>query len=299
MGEFSLYVWEICTDVQGFTGLLAFTLLNITSLRYVRQKIYEFFLITHIFLVALTLAAFIMHWRAVDKWIYPGIGLWAADRLFRILRLFILNKLWTVIPSPTAANLPSTATLTLLTPSTLKISFQTPSAHLSWSAGQHFYVVMPGMAQLPWEAHPFTATTIPKHPGSGTESGELTFIVRVRDGFTKRMKQAVDKERKALGLGVEEECKIEVKAAVEGPYGYVRKLDMYDGVLVVAGKSDTRNESHALTRQADQEYPSLSPICYKSSKTPRKANLTLVISGSSGWSSLDVSHSGSTHIDQY
>jgi predicted ferric reductase len=223
---------------QGFTGLLAFTLLNITSLRWVRQKIYEFFLITHILLAALTLAAFIMHWRAVGKWIYPGIGLWAADRLFRILRLFILNKLWTVIPSPTAANLPSTATLTLLTPSTLKISFQTPSPHLSWAAGQHFYVVMPGMARLPWEAHPFTASTIPKHPGSGTESGELTFIVRVRDGFTKRMKKQVDKERKAQGLGVEEECKIEVKAAVEGPYGHVRKMDMYDGVLVVAGMLD-------------------------------------------------------------
>jgi hypothetical protein len=178
-----------------------------------------------------------MHWRAVDIWIYPGIGLWAADRLFCILRLFILNKLWTVIPSPTAANLPSTATLTLLTPSTLKISFQTPSPHLSWSAGQHFYVVMPGMARLPWEAHPFTATTIPKHPGSGTESGELTFIVRVRDGFTKRMKKQVDKERKAQGLGVEDECNIEVKAAVEGPYGHVRTMDMYDGVLVVAGES--------------------------------------------------------------
>lgn len=179
-----------------------------------------------------------MHWRAVDKWIYPGIGLWAADRLFRILRLTILNKLWTVIPSPTAANLPSTATLTLLTPSTLKVSFQTPSSQLNWSAGQHFYVVMPGMARMPWEAHPFTAATVPlRNPhGEDKETGELTFIVRVRDGFTKRMKNRVDKERKALGLAVDEECKIEVKAAVEGPYGQVRKLDLYDGVLIVAGK---------------------------------------------------------------
>lgn len=92
------------------------------------------------------------------------------------------------------------------------------------------------MARFPWEAHPFTATTIPKHPESGADSGELTFIVRVRDGFTKRMKKTVDKERKAQGLGVEEECKIEVKAAVEGPYGHVRTMDMYDAVLVVAGK---------------------------------------------------------------
>lgn len=222
-------------DQQGFTALLAFTLLTVTSIRWVRQRIYEFFLVTHVLLAALTLAAFIMHWRAVDKWIYPGIGLWAADRLFRILRLVILNKLWTVIPTPTASNLPSTATLTLLTPSTLKVSFQTPAAVLQWTAGQHFYVVMPGMARLPWEAHPFTAATVPGGKG-GSESGELTFIVRVRDGFTKRMKERVDKERKAQGLGVEAECKIEVKAAVEGPYGQARPLDLYDGVLIVAGE---------------------------------------------------------------
>lgn len=231
---------------QGFTGLLAFTLLTITSVRWVRQRIYEFFLVTHICLAALTLAAFIMHWRAVDKWIYPGIGLWAADRLFRILRLVILNKLYTVKPylSPTASNLPSTATLTLLTPSTLKVSFPAPASTMKWSAGQHFYVVMPGMARLPWEAHPFTAATVPLREGAGQqmeggakEAGELTFVVRVRDGFTKRMKDRVDAERKAQGLGVDEECKIRVKAAVEGPYGQVRKLDLYDGVLIVAGQS--------------------------------------------------------------
>lgn len=180
-----------------------------------------------------------MHWRAVDKWIYPGIGLWAGDRLFRILRLVVLNKLYTVKPylSPTASNLPSTATLTLLTPSTLKVSFPAPASLMKWSAGQHFYVVMPGMARLPWEAHPFTAATVPAQSQSSGDSGELTFIVRVRDGFTKRMKDRVDAERKAQGLGVEEECQIKVKAAVEGPYGHVRKLDLYDGVVVVAGMS--------------------------------------------------------------
>lgn len=229
-----------------------------------------------------------MHWRAVDKWIYPGIGLWAADRLFRILRLVILNKLWTVIPSPTAANLPSTATLTLLTPSTLKISFQTPSPHLSWSAGQHFYVVMPGMARLPWEAHPFTASTIPKHPGSGTESGELTFIVRVRDGFTKRMKKQVDKERKAQGLGVDEECKIEVKAAVEGPYGHVRKMDMYDGVLVVAGNSTLVHSSTKADNQVDPVCRSQSPTSSRSFGMPKKANHIHATLALSGWSSRGV-----------
>lgn len=148
----------------------------------------------------------------------------------------ILNRLWAVVRSPTASNLPATATLTLLTPSTLMVSFQTPSPHLTWSAGQHFYVVMPGMSRLPWEAHPFTATTIPARAGHGTESGELTFIVRVRDGFTKEMKEQMDKERKVRGLGVEEACKIEVKAAVEGPYGESIDMSRYNAVVIIAGE---------------------------------------------------------------
>lgn len=167
----------------------------------------------------------------------PGIGLWAADRLFRLLRIFFLNKLWLALPSAKTPSIPSNATLKLLTPSTLMISFQNPSSYLQWTAGQHFYVILPGLSRLPWEAHPFTATTIPGEADMGLGVGELTFIVRVRDGATKRMKDAVDKERKAQGLGIDEECSIVVPGAVEGPYGEMRRMDMYDGVIIVAGES--------------------------------------------------------------
>jgi len=214
--------WKTSLVRWGITGILAFSLMYLTSISVVRRKLYEFFLVTHICLGALTLAAFIMHWRAVDVWIYPGIGLWAGDRLFRIIRLIILNRLYPTSP-------PSVATLHLLTPSTLKITFPNP-AHLKWSAGQHFYLILPGMSRLPWEAHPFTATTI---------SGELTFIVRVRDGFTKLMKDKVDEERKARGLGIEEgeDVGINVMGVVEGPYGIGRDLSRFNGVLILAGGS--------------------------------------------------------------
>lgn len=230
-------MWRTSMTQWGFTGTVAFTLLMLLSIQWVRNKIYEFFLVAHICLAALTLAAMICHWKAVDVWIYPGIGLWAAERIFRALRLILLNKLWVQVPSPTANNIPSRATLTLLTPSTLMVSFPAPMPQLKWKAGQHFYVVMPAMSRLPWEAHPFTATTVPARPEFGATSGELTFIVRVRDGFTKRMKDAVDAERKARGLGVEEHVKIEVPAAVEGPYATVDSKKGFDGVLILAGGS--------------------------------------------------------------
>ncbi|KAK4686608.1 hypothetical protein P7C73_g3519, partial [Tremellales sp. Uapishka_1] len=241
-GGISLAKLKTPLTTWGIVGTFSFSLLSIVSTRWVRHRFYEFFLITHIALVALTLAAFILHWRAVDVWIYPGIGLWVADRLFRMLRVFVLNKLYKMPFTPvakavSAQNLPSTCSLTLLTPSTLLVSFPNPSNHLTWAAGQHFYLIMPGMSRLPWEAHPFTVATIPKVVGEDETTGELTFIVRVRDGFTSKMKDHVDTVRKERGLAIDDVCQVHVKAAVEGPYGAVRTMEMNDAVLLIAGGS--------------------------------------------------------------
>ncbi|WWD02129.1 hypothetical protein V865_000167 [Kwoniella europaea PYCC6329] len=228
--------WHKTISHWGFTGTFAITLLSVLSLPWFRRRMFEFFLVMHIALVALMLAAFVMHWRAMDVWIYPGAGLWAADRLVRVLRLVVLNKLW-IRPSLSAKDIPSKATISLLTPSTLLLKFTRPSEHLNWSAGHHFYVVMPGMSRFPWEAHPFTASTIPSKPGQGTESGELAFIIRVRDGFTKRMKDKIDEVRKDQGLAIDDKLDVEVSAAVEGPYGEKSDLRGYEGVLMFSGGS--------------------------------------------------------------
>jgi hypothetical protein len=157
------------------------------------------------------------------------------------------------------------------------ISFQHPASYLQWTAGQHFYVIIPSLSRLPWEAHPFTATTIPGHAGMGLGAGQVTFIVRVRDGATKRMKEAVDNERKAQGLGVDEECSIDVPAAIEGPYGQIRRMGIYDGVVIVAGELSSVLVS-----------PSPFHICFKRFGMRKTANRILKRSKSSGWSSQGV-----------
>ncbi|OCF32660.1 hypothetical protein I316_05581 [Kwoniella heveanensis BCC8398] len=228
--------WAKNISHWGFTGIFTITLLTVLSFPWFRRRMFEFFLVAHIALVALMLAAFVMHWRAMDVWIYPGAGLWAADRLIRVLRLVVLNKLW-IRPSLSTTSIPSKATISLLTPSTILLTFNSPSPHLNWSAGHHFYVVMPGMSRFPWEAHPFTACTVPLKPGQGAESGELAFIIRVRDGFTKRMKERVDEARKERNLALEADCEVEVQAAVEGPYGVKSDLRGYEGILMFSGGS--------------------------------------------------------------
>ncbi|WVQ95167.1 hypothetical protein IAU59_002261 [Kwoniella sp. CBS 9459] len=229
-------IWGKTISHWGFTGIFTITLLSVLSIPWFRRRMFEFFLVVHIALVALMLAAFVMHWRAMDVWIYPGAGLWIADRLIRVLRLVVLNKLW-IRPSLSTTAIPSKATISLLTPSTILLTFNTPSPHLNWSAGHHFYVVMPGMSRLPWEAHPFTACTVPHKPGQGAQGGELAFIIRVRDGFTKRMKDRVDEVRKERGLTLEADCDVEVQAAVEGPYGVKSDMRGYEGLLMFSGGS--------------------------------------------------------------
>ncbi|KAI9637640.1 uncharacterized protein MKK02DRAFT_7981, partial [Dioszegia hungarica] len=196
----------------GMTSILALSLMYIVSMRWVRRRIYEFFLVAHICFAALFLAGVIMHWSAVDIWIYPGIALWAADRLLRIARLFLPTLSLFSASTPLA----STGTITLLTPSTIKLTLPTRT---TWKAGQHFYVLLPTLSRLPWETHPFTAAGIPG-------DGEVSFVIRVRDGMTGRMKAAVKEGNTGS-----------VQGRVEGPYGGSGCLRGVDGVVIFAGGS--------------------------------------------------------------
>lgn len=60
-------------------SILAFTGIYILSIRIVRRRIYEFFLVAHIILAALFLVGVIMHWRAVDVWIYVSYSVAIAN----------------------------------------------------------------------------------------------------------------------------------------------------------------------------------------------------------------------------
>lgn len=83
---------------------------------------------------------------------------------------------------------------------------------IAWTPGQHAYLILPSVSNLPSEAHPFTISSIP-YPVDGSQSEskdhDMVFIVRGMNGFTKRLHEHANDR----GPGT-------VTAVVDGCYGY-------------------------------------------------------------------------------
>lgn len=163
---------------------------------------------------------------------YPGFIFWAFDRFARVCRVIIIN----VISASSRAD--TTPSLELLSPDTVRLTVRRSKNHLtSWRAGQHFFVIAPGISTLPWEAHPFTPASTPAFLDD-TSSGpdgcvSLQFIVRGRDGFTGHL------VRHARDLAVTAGANLAKSRTVlvDGPYGQPPNLGVFDTAILVSGDS--------------------------------------------------------------
>lgn len=132
------------------------------------------------------------------------------------------------------------ATTELLSEDLVRLRLSRPP-HFHWSPGQTAYLIMPSVSTLPFEAHPFTIASFDSSLFPITESKdqsdsnedlrssaplwkELVFLINVRKGFTKKLKEVASR-------------KGQVKVFVDGPYGPSPDLDCYDTSVLVAGES--------------------------------------------------------------
>ncbi|TCD66927.1 hypothetical protein EIP91_000705 [Steccherinum ochraceum] len=212
------HVWMQC----GAVGLTAFTLAAIMSVRPIRTAFFELFLVGHIALIAVFLLFGYLHARELGfgAYIWPALVLWAFDRVLRLGRLLMNNRVgWR------KGSHESTATIELLSCDTVRLTLR---RRMKWTPGQHAYVILPTVSDLPSEAHPFTISTIPKSLDGteGPEEKEVSFIIRGRTGFTARLRDH------ATGNG----CKT-VPALIDGPYGCPPDLTKYHTCILIAGGS--------------------------------------------------------------
>lgn len=100
---------------------------------------------------------------------------------------------------------------------------------------------MPGVSYLPFEAHPFTIATIHQSrslryvPSAGSseekiseegvtiDGNDLVFLIRVKEGFTKRLRKVADQGARSLSV------------YVDGPYGSPPDMNSFETVILVAG----------------------------------------------------------------
>lgn len=155
------------------------------------------------------------------NYIWPALVIWGFDRSLRLGRLIWNNRVW---PGTSSNN--SHASVELLTQDTVRLTLR---RKMHWTPGQHAYVVLPTVSNLPTEAHPFSIASIP-HSLDGTEGPtdkDVTFIIRGRSGFTRRLREHAGRK------GAPDS----VPAYIDGPYGCPPNLKMFSTCILIAGGS--------------------------------------------------------------
>lgn len=156
-----------------------------------------------------------------ESYIWPALVIWGFDRSLRLIRVIGNNTPWSSKRKDYGS-----ATIELLTRDTVRLTLR---RKIHWQAGQHAYVILPSVSNLPTEAHPFTIANIP-HGLDGTEGSEeknVTFIIRGRTGFTKRLREHASMKG-APGS---------VPAFIDGPYGSPPNLKTFSTCILIAGGS--------------------------------------------------------------
>lgn len=134
--------------VWGCVGTVAMCAMLITATLWVRRSSYEFFLVSHIVLAILMLVGtwyhlddLYMNMSGYEQWLYVAFGVWALDRLFRILRVL--------------RNGVKRAHMTEIGGGIVRVDI--PDIHWGFHPGKVVNTYFPTLHRLrPWENHPFS-----------------------------------------------------------------------------------------------------------------------------------------------
>ncbi|ODN81314.1 ferric reductase transmembrane component 4 [Cryptococcus wingfieldii CBS 7118] len=234
-------VWEIGDTrpylLWGIAALTGFTMLWLTSFRFIRRMAWEFFIVSHILFSLLYLIGAYFHWNRLSYWVWPAILIWAFDRCLRFIKVSYINKISPFIQSRRDAKKGKRSNrgpqrgvkVELLEHDVMRVTIEREG--WSWKAGQHAFISAPSLTSSPHESHPFSIANIPT-----STSNAASFLIRVHSGFTKRLMHALHSD-------VEEGLPL----LIEGPYGYPHSLDSYSTVVLLAGGTGvTFTSSHFL-----------------------------------------------------
>jgi Ferric reductase like transmembrane component/Ferric reductase NAD binding domain/FAD-binding domain len=215
-------------------GVIAMSLILITSPSAIRHAFYETFLNVHIVCAAVAMAGIWIHCDIGQlpqlpyiKW---AVVLWIGDRSARMARILFYNYSrkagWTM------------ATVECLPGDACRVTLHLPK-HTSIKPGSHAYLRF--AAINPWESHPFSiawtkdkalSMELPFAEKPSLERAKLTtdvsFVIHAQAGWTRQLHtRALSNASPGLST----------PALFEGPYQGNHSLDSYGTLLLFAGSS--------------------------------------------------------------
>ncbi|KAJ5953632.1 hypothetical protein N7454_000528 [Penicillium verhagenii] len=268
-------VWKVFYKVYilwGILAVLAMFFLLLSSLDRLRFSNYEIFLIIHIVLSVVTLVGCFYHTAIFEgheywQYLWPTVGIWAFDRLLRIVRLCYCN----IHVGFTGRNIIRTSSSQMTYDGEtdvvrLEVSLATPL--IRPTPGDYFFLYQP-FRWTGWESHPFTvgAWSSQFGPmsspsamfGKSSEALHVSQIPLLPSGSQDREEQIPPEESitdvntlclKAIfwirpydgwTRNLREQClrsKVEpvnTTILLEGPYGHHFPLWKYESVLMIVG----------------------------------------------------------------
>jgi len=227
--------WEYFTHpliLNGIGAFASYELLYLTSLGSFRQRWYELFLASHVFLQAAALVFLWFHFYTSRPYVTVSLVIFLVDRIVWRVTLkraaitadisilddgntYLLSADWE-IPSP--SNPPDRWWLPQ--------SLQRKSIIHGWQPTDHVFLSVPVLGRThTLQAHPFTIASAA--PLQGPTHAWFNLLIRAQDGFTDELLRYAHTQTR-------------VEVSLDGPYGSSHALDMLrasDCAILVAGGS--------------------------------------------------------------
>ena len=222
---------------SGTVGTIAMVVLAIGAVSPLRHAFYETFLNLHILLALICMACTWIHCATSPlvgglpqlPWMYAIVGLWAADRFARFLRMIYANWSSKGITYARCEAMPGDAT---------RVTLTLPK-HVNIKPGTHAYLRFWGVNV--WESHPFSIAWVnqnyedslpvsekdPLATFKQPESTSVSFIIGAHTGMTRKLFEKAKRNGRPL----------RIKAAMEGPYAGHHSLDSYGHAVLFAGST--------------------------------------------------------------
>lgn len=236
-------IWEFLRHriiLLGIGAFVSYELLYLTSLASFRQRWYELFLASHVFLHAAALILLWFHHSASRPYVAVSLAIFALDRI--VWRLIIkstvvnadltvppdgdtilLSANWDFFPRPPVKQSNRWSSLVHC------LGWTRGNVREGWKPNDHVFLTVPALGRThALQTHPFTiASAAPVPSSEGAAHAWFSLLIRAQSGFTTDLLHYAHRHRSVL-------------ARLDGPYGSshaLHTLDTADDVILVAGGS--------------------------------------------------------------